>query len=192
MAELGVAMGQFPRAPQAASWAKRSPGQHVRAGKRDAATIGKGNQGLRSTLIPAAHAAVKVKDSSLAACSHRLVARRRVKTAIVAVAHTRLTLAYTRLRQREPSQERGAAAVDECCKDQILHRMQPRCAQLGDTVHLEPITSMAAWRPRTGIFSSGEERFIRVAWSWQGVRVGTMAAIFGTVGIVPYLVGLGD
>jgi len=120
----------------------------VSAGKRYSSKIGKGNQWLRSTLIQAAHAAVKVKDSSLAAFSHRLVARRGVGCplgeAMVAVAHKLLTLAYTLLRKREPYQERGAAVVDERRKDQILHRMQRRCEQLGYKVHLEPIPSLAA------------------------------------------------
>jgi transposase len=144
VAELGVDMGQFPSAAHAASWAKLSPGQNVSAGKRYSSRIGKGNQWLRSTLIQAAHAAVKVKDSFLAAFSHRLVARRGVKKAIVAVAHKILTLAYTLLRKREPYQERGAAAVDARRKDQLVHRMQRRFEQLGYKVHLEPLTSVAA------------------------------------------------
>ena len=105
--------GQFPSAAHAASWAKLSPGQNVSAGKRYSSRIGKGNQWLRSTLIQAAHAAVKVKGSSLAAFYHRLVGRRGVKKAIVAVAHKLLTLAYTLLRKREPYRERdgrGCAA----------------------------------------------------------------------------------
>jgi transposase len=144
VAELGVDMRQFPSAAHAASWAKLSPGNNVSAGKRYSSKIGKGNQWLRSTLIQAAHAAVKVKDSSLAAFYHRLVARRGVKKAIVAVAHKILTLAYTLLRKREPYQERGAAALDERHKDQVMHRMQRRFEQLGYKVHLEPIPSLAA------------------------------------------------
>jgi transposase len=144
VAELGVQMDQFPSAAHAASWAKLAPGNNVSAGKRYSSKIGKGNQWLRSTLTQAAHAAVKVKDSSLAAFYHRLVARRGVKKAIVAVAHKLLTIAYTLLRKREPYQERGAGALDERRKDQVLHRMQRRFEQLGYKVHLEPIPSMAA------------------------------------------------
>jgi transposase len=144
VAELGVDMSQFPSAAHAASWAKLSPGQNESAGKRYSSKIGKGNQWLRATLIQAAHAAVKVKGSSLAAFYQRLVARRGVKKAIVAVAHKLLTIAYTLLRKREVYQERGAAALDERRKDQVLQRMQRRFEQLGYKVHLEPIPSLAA------------------------------------------------
>ena len=114
------------------------------AGKRYSAKIGKGNQWLRRTLIQAAHAAVKVKDSYLAAFYHRLAGRRGVKKAIVAVAHKLLTIAYTLLHKREPYRERGAAALDERRKDQVVHRLQRRFEQLGYKVHLEPITAMVA------------------------------------------------
>jgi len=144
VAELGVDMGQFPSAAHAASWAKLSPGNNVSAGKRYSSKIGKGNQWLRSTLIQTAHAAVKVKDTFLAAFYQRLVARRGVKKAIVAVAHKILTLAYTLLRKREPYRERGAAYVDERRKDHLIQRMQKRFVQLGYKVHLEPITAAAA------------------------------------------------
>jgi transposase len=144
VAELGVDMSQFPSAAHAASWAKLSPGNNVSAGKRHSSKIGKGNQWLRSTLIQAAHAAVRVKESFLAAFYQRLVARRGVKKAIVAVAHKLLTLAYTLLRKRECYEERGAAALDERHKDRILHRMQHRVEQLGYKVHLEPIRPLAA------------------------------------------------
>ena len=60
------------------------------------------------------------------------------------MAHKILTIAYTLLRKREPYQERGAPALDERRKDQVLHRMQRRFEQLGYKVHLEPITSLAA------------------------------------------------
>jgi hypothetical protein len=144
VAELGVQMDQFPSAAHAASWATLAPGNTVSAGKRYSSKIGKGNQWLRATLIQAAHAAVKVKDTSLAAFYHRLVARRGVKKAIVAVAHKLLTIAYTLLRKREAYQERGAATLDERRKDQVLHRMQRRFEQLGYKVHLEPIMPLVA------------------------------------------------
>jgi transposase len=115
----------------------------VRFGKRYSAKIGKGNQWLRSTLIQAAHAAVKVKGSYLAGFYQRLVARRGKKKAIVAVAHKILTIAYTLLRKRERYREPGIAYLDERRKDQLLNRMQRRIEQLGYRVSLEPIAAAA-------------------------------------------------
>ena len=144
VAELGVDMGQVPSAAHVASWAKLAPGNNVSAGKRHSAKVGKGKQWLRSTLIQAAHAAVKVRGSYLQAVYHRLVGRRGIKKAIVAVARKLRTLAYTLLRKREHYQERGAAALDARRKAHLIQRLQKRFVQLGYHVHLEPILAAAA------------------------------------------------
>src|ERR687893_706316 len=85
-----------------ASWAKVCPGNDERAGKRRSGRTGQGNRWLRSVLIQAAWAAVKVKDSPLAGVYHRLAGRRGVKRAIMAVAHRILIAAYYILRERAP------------------------------------------------------------------------------------------
>lgn len=138
IAELGTDMSRFPDAKHAASWARLSPGQNESGGKRRSGRIGKGNRYLRAALIQAAWAAVKVKDSFLAAFYRRLAARRGNKKAIVAVAHKLLVIVYTLLKTGETYQERGAAAVDERQKDRLLARMRQRIEQLGYNVSLEP------------------------------------------------------
>ena len=144
LAELGTDMRRFPDAAHAASWAGLAPGQDESAGKRKQTRIRDGNKYLRSALIQAAWAAVKRKDTFLAAFYYRLAARRGKKKAIVALAHKILVLVYTLLKTGAVYQERGAAALDERQKERLVHRLERRIAQLGYNVKLEPIAAAAA------------------------------------------------
>lgn len=114
------------------------PGNDESAGKRRSAKIGQGNRWLRTVLVQAAWAAVKVKESHLAAVYHRLAGRRGAKRAIIAVAHRILVAAYYMLRDQVPYREPGAPPVDEQRKAQVLNRMLKRIEKLGYTAHLEP------------------------------------------------------
>jgi transposase len=143
LAELGVDMSRFPTAAHAASWARLSPGQNESGGKRRNSRIGKGNRYLRAALIQAAWAAVKVKDSSLAAFYRKLVTKRGTKKAITAVAHKLLVIVYTLLKNGDTYQERGAASLDERQKDRVLTLMRRRIEQLGYNVTLEPMAVAA-------------------------------------------------
>ena len=137
-------MDRFPSEAHLARWAKVSPGNHESGGKRYSGKIGKGSRWLRSALIQAAWAAVKVKESHLAAVYRRLAVRRGKQKAIMAVAHRLLVAIYPMLKHHEPYREIGARPQSEPAKRKLAERMQRRIEQLGFKVNLESAVPAAA------------------------------------------------
>jgi transposase len=139
LAEIGADMHRFPTAGHLASWAKLAPGNNESAGKHYSGATGHGNRWLRSGLVQAAWAAVKVKTSYLSSVYYRLAGRRGAKRAIIAVAHRMLNAIYHMLMRREPYQDLGATYLDERGKVALIKRTERRFKDLGYRVVFEPI-----------------------------------------------------
>jgi transposase len=137
IAETGIDMSRFPTSRHISSWAKVSPGNNESAGKRRSGRTGRGNPWLRSTLVEAAVASVRTKNSYLSAQFRRIAARRGKKRAAMAVAHSLLVIAYHILRDGVAYRDLGHDFFDRRSKDALASRMKRRLESLGYTVTLE-------------------------------------------------------
>ena len=138
VAEIGVDMTRFPTDAHLSSWAGFCPRNDESAGKRRSTRVRKGAPWLKTTLVSAAWAAVRAKDTYLQAQFHRLRARRGAKKAIFAVAASMLTAAYHMLKNGVEYKDLGAEHFTRRDRSQIIRRLVRRINALGCEVQLIP------------------------------------------------------
>ena len=129
--EMGMDMHRFPSADSLVSWAGMCPRSDESAGKRRSTRIRKGAPWLKTTLIQAAWAAVRTKNSYLRTLFQRLKARRGAMKAIVAVAASMLRSAYYMLSRGVPYQDLGPTHFDSRNRTRTASRLLKRLKELG-------------------------------------------------------------
>jgi transposase len=136
VAEIGLAMERFPTPAHLISWAGLCPRSDQSAGKRRSTRIRKGAPWLKTTLVTAAWAAVRTKDSYLRAQFLRIKARRGAKKAILAVAASMLNASYFILRDHVDYRDLGAHHFDRFDRRKTARRLVRRLEDLGYRVEI--------------------------------------------------------
>jgi transposase len=137
LGEIGLDMTRFPTAAHLISWAGLCPRNDESAGKRRSTRVRKGAPWLKTTLVQAAWAAVRKKDSYLRAQFLRLKARRGPRKAILAVAASMLTAAYHMLQSGVVYQDLGSLHFDTRDRRKLVQRLVRRLGDLGVEVELK-------------------------------------------------------
>jgi len=135
LAEIGTDMRQFTTAGHLLSWACLVPRRDETAGKRRSVRTRK-RDWLKATLVQAAWAAVRQKDTYLHAQFHRLRARRGPKKAIIAVAASILTAAYHMIQHETVYADLGSDFFSRRDHKKAAFRLVQRLQQMGYAVQL--------------------------------------------------------
>jgi transposase len=142
LAALGTDLRRFPSARHLANWAQVAPGNNVSGGKQKSGKTPKSTNPLRTTLVEAARAAGRTKNSYLGAQYRRLAKRRGSNKAAVAVGHSILVIAYHLIKDGVRYADLGPGYFDERSKEQTIKRTVNQLERLlGRTIDLDHLTA---------------------------------------------------
>jgi transposase len=136
LAEIGTDMTQFPTATHLCSRACVCPGNQESAGQRKSGRTRKGNRWLRGLLHQMAWAA-HTKGTYFWAQFRRLRRHRGEKRALLAVAHSLLTVIWSMLKHGTAYRELGADYFDRIDPLRLERQAVSRLERLGFAVTLQ-------------------------------------------------------
>lgn len=139
LAEIGTDMSRFPTAGHLVSWAGLCPRNDESAGKRRSTRVRKSGTWLKTTLVTAAWAAVRKKNTYLRSQFLRLKSRRGPKKAILAVAASMMTATYYMLRDGVEYRDLGPDHFDRHDRSKAINRLVRRLHDLGCEVDLKHV-----------------------------------------------------
>ena len=94
---------------------------------------------LKVTLVQAAWAAARTKNTYLGAKYRKMAPRIGKKKALIALAHTILVSIYHMIKKREPYKELGQDYLENLYKERTVKRLKKRMESLGYTVELSQV-----------------------------------------------------